>query len=107
MRLDGAKKSQGACQDLSYLEKILVLRCWILGCFFLASYSELAENWAIPQPSLGCWLGGFLPRKDHDEGAPSALDHLAWSEVLHKGQPDCDRWHVSRAEHGRGMAETR
>lgn len=88
-----------------------VLRCWILGCFFVASYSELAESWPIPQPSLGRWLGGFLPKKDLGEGGTKRLGaiqgHLALSEVLHKGQPDCEGWHASRAEHGRGMAETR
>lgn len=92
----------------SYLGRILVLRCWILGCFFLASYSELAESWPIPHRRWAAgwaagWAASFRKRTTaREHQAPWAIQgHLAWSEVLHKGQPDCEGW----PQAGQGMAE--
>lgn len=103
MRLDGAKKSQGACQDLISWEDSgpAVLD---LGLLLLASYSELAED------------AGLLARRVPSEKGPrrGTTKRLGPSRAISLCLRFCTRGnrtardeHASRAEHGRGVAETR
>lgn len=81
MRLDGAKKSQDACQDLISWEDAgpaMMDLGLLLSSFVFRACRELAH----PQPSLGRRLGGFLPKKGHGEGAPSALGHPGPSRLV-------------------------
>lgn len=113
MRLDGAKKSQGACQDLISWEDSGAAM-WDLGLLLPSFVFRACRELAHPPPSLGRWLGGFLPKKDHGEGAPSALGP---SRAISLGLRSCTRGSrtakdgrqagQSMEEHGRGMAETR
>lgn len=87
-RLDGAKKGQGACQDLISWEDSgpAVLD---LGLLLLASYSEVAERTGP--------LAGRVPsekgprRRTTKRLGPSRAISLG-SEVLHKGRADCEGW---------------
>ena len=71
-------------------------------CFFLASYSEPAESWPMPPTVAGPLAGRLRSGKGRRRGSTKRLGaiqgHLAWSEVLHKGQPDCEGWQAGSAD---------
>lgn len=114
MRLDGAKKSQGACQDLipwedsgaAMLDLGLLLRS-----FVFRACRELAHPPNVAGPLAGRLPSEKGPRRGNTKRLGVIQGHLAWSEVLHKGQPDCKKDGTqagqSMAEHGRGMTATR
>lgn len=93
MRLDGAKKSQGACQALISWEDAgpaMMDLGLLLSSFVFRACRELAHpptrRWAAG------WAASFRKRATaREHQAPWGVQgHLAWSEVLHKGQPDCE-----------------
>lgn len=90
MRLDGAKKSQGACQDLiswrgsgpAMLEDLRLL----FSSFVFRACRELAHPPTVAGPQAGRVPAEKRTTAREHQAPWDIQGHLAWSEVLHKGQ---------------------
>lgn len=99
IRIEHALGAAGRCQKgprrlptrqvLGGFQSCGVGSCLLLHGFVFRACRELA-----PLPIVD-GLGGFLPKRTmaREHQAPRVIQgHLAWSEVLHKGQSDGEGW---------------